>query len=74
MKPIKFRRMVKDEYGVWRMPPPNIINGIDWQVWEIAFDERHLRLKLNGDMAEIIMPPKPFWYRFWKYLLSKFKN
>jgi hypothetical protein len=33
--------------------------------WEIAFSEAHLHEKLNGEMAEIIMPEKPFWVRWW---------
>ena len=28
--------------------------------WEIAFNEKELYEKLNGDMAEIIMPEKSF--------------
>ena len=37
--------------------------------WEIAFNESHLRQKLNnGDMAEIIMPEKPWFVRLWIWL------
>lgn len=34
--------------------------------WEIAVNEEHLRLKLNGDMAEVIMPAKPWYVRLWR--------
>ena len=34
--------------------------------WEIAFNKKHLRMKLNGDMAEIIMPAKPLLIRIWR--------
>ena len=35
-------------------------------VGEIAFDERELFSKLDGDMAEIIMPAKPLIVRLWR--------
>jgi hypothetical protein len=34
--------------------------------WEIAFNEAHLREKLDGDTAEIIMPAKPWYVRMWR--------
>lgn len=34
--------------------------------WEIARDERELHAKLDGDMAEIIMPAKPWYVRLWR--------
>jgi len=34
--------------------------------WEIAFDEKQLCSKLNGDMAEIIMPAKNVFVRMWR--------
>ena len=34
--------------------------------WEIAFDENHLHEKLNGEMAEVIMPAKPWYVRLWR--------
>ena len=34
--------------------------------WEIAFNEEHLNLKLNGDMAEVIMPGKGILVRLWR--------
>ncbi len=36
------------------------------QKWEIAFNQKHLFEKLNGDMAEIIMPDESFIVRLWK--------
>lgn len=36
--------------------------------WEIAFDEEHLFEKLDGDVAEIIMPAKPWFVRLWRRL------
>ncbi len=34
--------------------------------WEIAFNEKHLNVKLNGDMAEVIMPKKAILVRLWR--------
>ncbi len=34
--------------------------------WEIAFNEDHLNVKLNGDMAEVIMPEKGILVRLWR--------
>ena len=34
--------------------------------WEIAFNEDHLNAKLNGDMAEVIMPKKTILVRLWR--------
>ena len=34
--------------------------------WEIAFNEKHLFEKLDGDMAEIIMPAKAWPIRLWR--------
>ena len=36
--------------------------------WEIAFNEDNLFEKLDGDMAEIIMPDKPLIVRLWRKL------
>ncbi|OGT59904.1 MAG: hypothetical protein A3E01_10700 [Gammaproteobacteria bacterium RIFCSPHIGHO2_12_FULL_63_22] len=33
--------------------------------WEIAFSERHLHEKLDGEMAEVEMPAKPWLTRLW---------
>ena len=34
--------------------------------WEIAFDEAHLYAKLDGEMAEVRMPAKPWYVRLWR--------
>jgi len=34
--------------------------------WEIAFTEEHLNAKLNGEIAEIIMPDKNIFIRLWR--------
>jgi hypothetical protein len=34
--------------------------------WEIAFHEDDLRSKLGGEVAEVIMPAKPWWIRLWR--------
>lgn len=57
MKIIKFRRLngkapISKRYGV--------------EMWEIAFNEKHLNKKLNGDTAEIIMPAKPWYVQLWR--------
>lgn len=36
--------------------------------WEIAFNEDHLWAKLNGEMAEIVMPAKSWPVRLWRRL------
>jgi len=36
--------------------------------WEIAFNEDHLHAKLGDDLAEVIMPAKPFFVRLWRRL------
>lgn len=36
------------------------------EYWEIAFNQEHLNSKLNGDMAEVIMPAKPWHVRLWR--------
>ncbi len=43
-------------------------------VWEIAFNEAHLRSKLNRDLAEVIMPAKPWFVRLWRKLFLLFGN
>ena len=34
--------------------------------WEVAFSERHLFEKLNGEMAEVIAPAKNIFVRMWR--------
>lgn len=38
--------------------------------WEIAFSQEHLNLKLNGDMAEIIVQAKPWYVRLYLKLYN----
>jgi len=59
---IRFRRLSrKPEY---RMTNRGTVVQV-W-IWEIAFSEGELYAKLNGDMAEIIMPEKPWLLRAWR--------
>jgi len=58
MKLIKFRRLP--------IQPPTVINGVRIHYWEMAFNESHLFEKLDGDMAEIIMPAKPWYVQLWR--------
>ncbi len=37
--------------------------------WEIAYNEKHLWAKLDGEMAEIIMPAKHWMVRLWRRFL-----
>jgi hypothetical protein len=39
---------------------------LDRENWEIAFSETHLFEKLNGEMAEVVMPAKPCFVRLWR--------
>lgn len=34
--------------------------------WEIARTEAELHLKLDGEIAEVIMPAKPWYVRLWR--------
>lgn len=52
MKVIRFRRLSRPACGPW----------------EIAFNEDHLWQKLDGEMAEVIMPAKPLIVRTWRKL------
>ena len=55
---IKFRRLNQ---------PVQIVNGIKIQWWEIALDEDDLNAKLNGEMAEVIMPAEPWYIQLWYF-------
>jgi hypothetical protein len=46
--------------------PPQIVDGVRIDRWQIASDENELFAKLNGRMAEVIMPAKPWWVRLWR--------
>jgi hypothetical protein len=39
--------------------------------WEIAFSQAHLNEKLNGEMAEIIMPAEPFVIRLFLFFFPR---
>ena len=39
---------------------------LDSDMWEIAFNEKHLFEKLDGGTAEIIMPAKAWPIRLWR--------
>lgn len=54
MKIIKFRRL------------NNPISFDGFQTWEIAFSQQHLNQKLNGEMAEVIMPAESWPVRLWR--------
>lgn len=57
MKLIRFRRLSS---------PVNIVNGVIIEHWETALSQEDLWCKLNGEMAEIIMPAKPWYVRLWR--------
>jgi len=61
MKLIRFRRLSR---------PPKLIVWEGEQVlatyWEIAFDTDDLNRKLNGELAEVIMPPAAWPVRLWR--------
>lgn len=37
-----------------------------FQFWEIAFSQDHLNQKLNGEIAEVIMPAKSLFVQLWR--------
>ena len=43
---------------------------LDSDRWEIAFSEDHLFQKLDGNMAEVIMPAKPLLCQLWMRLIN----
>ena len=53
---IRFRRLHR---------APVVVDGITITYWEIARSEAELFTKLNGDMAEIDMPARPWHVRLW---------
>ena len=57
MKIIKFRRLSN---------PIQNIQGTNFEIWEIAFSQKHLNEKLNGEFAEIIMPAESIFVQFWR--------
>jgi len=65
MKPIKFRRLSRQ--GETRLIPTS--NGAFIEAstgWEIAFSEADLFARLDGEMAEIVMPAKSWIIRLWR--------
>jgi hypothetical protein len=73
MKVIRFRRLstqpetrqqtvrVGTPHGYFTYTRP-----IEIRKWEIAFSEEHLWAKLDGEMAEIVMPAKHWIVRLWR--------
>ena len=59
MKVIRFRRLTA---------PNQVVQGIQIARWEIAFNQVDLDRKLNGEVAEVIMPAKPWPVRLWRRL------
>lgn len=57
MRIIRFRRLSR---------PDAMVDGITVQRWEIAFSEAILHAKLDGEMAEVDMPAKPWPIRLWR--------
>lgn len=57
MKIIKFRRLSN---------PIQNTQGTNLEIWEIAFSQKHLNQKLNGEFAEIIMPAELIFVQFWR--------
>jgi len=76
MKVIKFRRLNRKPEFRWIKYTRYTIFGtiekfrekVKVQIWEIAFDEKHLYEKLNGEMAEVIMPGKAWYIQAWRKL------
>lgn len=74
MKIIKFRRLnrptekivLTQELMYLAKPGMAVGDTIEIAHWEIAFNEQHLREKLNGDLAEVIMPAESWWVRLWR--------
>lgn len=62
---IRFRRLNRP---VGRVEVVGAVSQfVDVQYWELAFSEDELRRKLNGEMAEVIMPAKPWFVRLWRW-------
>jgi hypothetical protein len=53
----------------WRIPPriTYLWHGKEFPVGEIAFNEEDLAKKLDGDIAEVHMPAKPWYVRAWRF-------
>jgi hypothetical protein len=56
-----------DVESMIRLNPKRIyFRRLDGTTWESAQDEKELEAKLDGDMAEIHMPAKPWYVRLWR--------
>lgn len=65
MELIRFRRLSRPAESVKVAHS----EAVRFSLWEIAFDENDLHRKLDGEMAEIIMPAKPWFVRLWRLLV-----
>ena len=65
MKLIRFRRLNRP---VEIAEVVGIAEVVVVEYWEIAFNEDDLQRKLDGEMAEVIMPAKPWFVRLWRRL------
>ena len=63
MRVIRFRRLSDRKRFV--EGPAGIVYDFGW---EIAFSEADLARKLDGEMAEVHMPAKPWYVRLWRLL------
>lgn len=54
---IRFRRLSR---------PVTEIDGYLVETWEIAFSEADLHAKLDGQLAEVHMPGRPWYVRMWR--------
>jgi len=73
MKVIRFRRLSNEPQEITQTVRVNTPHGVftytvpvQIRLWEIAFSEDHLWAKLNGEMAEIIMPEKSWIVRLYR--------
>ena len=58
-KKIRFRRLSNS---------PTVAGGMPIERWEIASSVKELNEKLDGEMAEVIMPARPWWVRLYRIL------
>ncbi|MCA9240022.1 MAG: hypothetical protein KDA37_07475 [Planctomycetales bacterium] len=67
-KIIEFRRVLTGERLAEREARERAASGPFFRVefWEQAPNVQQLREKLDGDMAEVIMPARPWYVRLWR--------
>jgi hypothetical protein len=77
MKLIRFRRLSTEpeiRSQTVRVGTPDGVfeyrRLVEIRRWEIAFSEAHLWAKLDGEMAEIIMPAKSWPVRLWRIFFA----